>query len=123
MIRLAADQGYPEAQFYLGFAYTEGRGVPRDDAEAARWVRLAADQGHPYAQGHLGRLYAEGRGVEQDLVAAHTWLSLAALQVPGGEGAAILQARAAVEAGMTVEQIARARADLEALTARGPGGP
>ena len=40
-----------------------GRGVPEDDAEAARWYRLAADQGHAIAQHILGIMYAHGEGV------------------------------------------------------------
>ena len=37
--RLAADQGHAKAQVNLGFAYTEGQGVPQDDQEAVRWTR------------------------------------------------------------------------------------
>ena len=36
----------PAAQFYLGLMYASGEGVPKDDAEAARWFRLAAEQGY-----------------------------------------------------------------------------
>jgi TPR repeat protein len=35
--RRAAEQGVAEAQNSLGWMYREGRGVPQDDAEAARW--------------------------------------------------------------------------------------
>jgi len=44
--RLAADQGFAFAQVNLGFLYANGRGVPQDDAEAARWFRQAAEKGH-----------------------------------------------------------------------------
>jgi hypothetical protein len=35
--RKAADQGYANAQYALGFTYHKGQGVPQDDAEAVRW--------------------------------------------------------------------------------------
>ena len=43
--RLAAEQGHPMAQMYLGLAYSRGDGVQRDAAEAMRWYRLAAESG------------------------------------------------------------------------------
>src|SRR5262245_12457872 len=36
-LREAANARHPEAQYVLGFRLVNGRGVPRDDAEAARW--------------------------------------------------------------------------------------
>ena len=70
------------AQFSLGVAYGSGRGVPQDDAEAARWYRLAADQGNTDAQSDLGVMYANGDGVPQDDVQTHMWLNLAASGAP-----------------------------------------
>src|SRR5205807_420797 len=46
--------GDAKAQYGLGFMYREGRGVPRDDAEAVRWYRKAAEQGDAMAQHALG---------------------------------------------------------------------
>jgi hypothetical protein len=46
----AAKQGYPEAQFKLGWVYANGRGVPHDDGVAALLFQLAAAQGHDYAR-------------------------------------------------------------------------
>ena len=43
--RLAAAQGFAEAQFNLGLMYATGEGVPQDDAEAMRWYRLVAAEG------------------------------------------------------------------------------
>ncbi len=40
-----AEQGDAPAQWMLGLANEDGRGVPRDDAVAAKWYRLAAVQG------------------------------------------------------------------------------
>ena len=50
LTRQAAEQGAAEAQYNLGSMYADGRGVPKDEAEAARWYRLAADQGDASAQ-------------------------------------------------------------------------
>ena len=79
--RLAADQGYAEAQVHLGRMYSNGRGVPEDDAEGVRWLRRAAEQGHAAAQLSLGRLYDDGwGGLPQDDSAAVRWYRLAADQ-------------------------------------------
>ena len=55
--RKAADQGYAEVQYELGFLYNVGLGVSQDFAEAARWYRKAADQENAEAQHELGQLY------------------------------------------------------------------
>lgn len=47
---MAAEQGHPEAQLYLGVYYFVGEAVPKDVAEASRWVRMAAEQGLPEAE-------------------------------------------------------------------------
>ena len=60
--------------------YAKGRGVPQDDAEAAKWYRRAADQGVARAQYNLGRTYDEGQGVPQDYVEAVKWYRRAADQ-------------------------------------------
>ena len=73
-----AESGNAKAQYNLGVKYANGQGVPRDDAEAAKWYRLAADQGYGYAQGNLGVMYHDGRGVPQDYGEAFAWFSVAA---------------------------------------------
>ena len=52
--RKAAKQGHVEAQFFLGFMYKKGKGVPQDYALAAEWYRKAAEQGYAKAQSKLG---------------------------------------------------------------------
>ena len=42
--RKAAEQGCAEAQTLLGFMYSLGLGVAKDDAEAAEWLRKGAKQ-------------------------------------------------------------------------------
>jgi uncharacterized protein len=48
--------------------YDQGLGVPRSQAEAAKWYRKAADQGDDMAQFNVGTMYVNGQGVRQDLV-------------------------------------------------------
>ena len=79
-LRLAADQGDTDAQFYLGLMYADGRGVPQDHGEAVRWYRLAADQGDTGSQVNLAFMYAYGVGVRQDHGEAVRWYRLAANQ-------------------------------------------
>ena len=78
--RLAAEQGYAEAQTNLGVMYDKGKGVPQDDAEAVKWYRLAAGQGHAKAQVNLGVSYYYGEGVRKNFVLAYHWFNLAAAQ-------------------------------------------
>ena len=60
-----AEQGDANAQFFLGWMYYKGLGVPKDDKTAVKWYTLAAEQGYANAQDHLGFMYYEGRGVPQ----------------------------------------------------------
>ncbi len=76
--RPLAEQGNAQAQYYIGFMYRKGRGVPQDDAEAAKWYRKAAAQGNAEAQNNLGGMYRKGRGVPQDYAEAVKWYRKAA---------------------------------------------
>lgn len=49
----AARQGYAPAQYYLGWMYVNGRGVPRDAATGSALLALAAKQGHTQARNVL----------------------------------------------------------------------
>ena len=75
-----AEQGDADGQVNLGAMYSQGRGVPNDDAEAVRWFRLAADQGDADAQNTLGRLCGLGQGVPQDDEEGVNWFRRAAEQ-------------------------------------------
>lgn len=72
-LRQAAANGDPRAQFEIGAIYTEGRAVPQDNAEAARWYERAAAQGFVPAQYRIGNLYEAGQGVEKDFEVAKLW--------------------------------------------------
>ncbi len=75
-----ARAGDAYAQWYLGFHYMQGKGVPQDYAQAAVWYRRSADQGNANAQSLLGRLYHQGQGVPQDDAQAAIWWRKAAEQ-------------------------------------------
>ena len=75
-----AEQGDAVAQNEIGSRYYAGRGVERDDAEAARWIRLAAAQGYAPAQYNLGLLHFRNRGVAGNDAEAARWYRAAAAQ-------------------------------------------
>ena len=81
----------------------------RNDPEVAEEFLRAATQGDVDAQYGMGLIYAEGRGVDQDEVKSFYWLTRAIEQ--GDSGAAAL--RKVVAAGMSAEQLARARLLLQ----------
>lgn len=74
----AAESGDANAQFEIGGAYEDGKGVARDDRRAAEWFRKSAEQGNGQAQYSLGMMYAEGRGVERNRDEAIRWYKKAA---------------------------------------------
>ena len=76
-----AEQGVAAAQFNLGVMYGNGKGVPRDGAEAVKWYRKAAVQGYAVAQLNLGVMYMYGNGgLDKSYVQALKWYILAAEQ-------------------------------------------
>ena len=88
-----ADEGNPEAQieaqFEIGEAYANGRGVPTDRREAASWYLKAAEQGHTLAQSRLGAMYRDGQlDGSTDGAAAADWFRRAA---DGGDADAMVQ--------------------------------
>ena len=101
---LVAEKGNAAAQLNLGDMYANGRGVLKDDAEAARWYRLAAEQGVAAAQFNLGAIYATGEGVLKDSVLAHMWSNIA-----GANGdARARKVRDILERDMTRAEVGRA---------------
>ena len=79
-LRQQANHGDVEAQYNLGVSYREGKGVPRDYAQAVSWWRKSAGQGYASAQSALGFMYANGQGVSEDAAQAVVWYRKAADQ-------------------------------------------
>ncbi|MBL3931269.1 sel1 repeat family protein, partial [Bacteroides thetaiotaomicron] len=70
-------KGEKAAQFNLGNALLQGKGVKKDEQQAAIWMRKAAEQGLSAAQVQLGEIYYYGLGVERDYVQAWAWFDTA----------------------------------------------
>ena len=61
LLRHAASKNEPDAQYYLGTAFTNGTGVPRDNMQATLWYELAARQHHPGAEYLMADLIGNGK--------------------------------------------------------------
>jgi localization factor PodJL len=77
-LRSAASVGDAAAAYEIGVRYAEGRGVPADLAEAARWFERAAGKGLAPAQFRYGTLLEKGQGVKKDLGEARRFYLAAA---------------------------------------------
>jgi TPR repeat protein len=75
-----AEASDSQAQFELGRAYEDGKGVEQNDEKAVEWLRKSADQGNAPAQNAMGVMYALGRGVQRDKEEAVRWYKKAAKQ-------------------------------------------
>ena len=67
MIRTAAAQGVPEAQYWLAWQYDEGPLLPNDTGLALQWYEVAGEGEHRLALERLARAYQNGElGVDRD---------------------------------------------------------
>ena len=62
LLQLAHQRNHPLGTFLLGLCYLDGKGVQKNEAEAARLFRLSADQGNSSGQAELGGCYLQGLG-------------------------------------------------------------
>jgi hypothetical protein len=77
---VAADKGFPDAQYNLGTMYDNGDGVEVNLQEAAEWFRKSADQGYGEAQRCVGVYYLYGRHYPVDIKEALKWFQKSADQ-------------------------------------------
>lgn len=77
-VRKRAEAGDAAAQRVLGFRYSLGVDVEKDEAAAFEWTQKAAQQGDAKAMFNLGNDYATGKGVEADATEARRWFRKAA---------------------------------------------
>ncbi len=75
-----AKDGEADAQQELGYMYSSGKDVPKDDAKAFELFGKAASQGEPFAQRNLGVYFEQGWGTPKDDAKAFEWYRRAALQ-------------------------------------------
>jgi len=76
----AANQGYIQAEYKLGWAYEFGIGVVVNKALAAYWYREAAERNHAEAQYRLGYFYSKGYGVPPNEQESRKWYIKSAKQ-------------------------------------------
>lgn len=79
-LRAATERGDPEAQFSLARRCEMGKGVRRNEVEAARLYLDLAERGYAPAQVQLARCYESGRGVPRNDKEAARWCQEAATQ-------------------------------------------
>jgi len=84
-IQAGAQKGSIQQEIELASAYFAGRGVTRDEKQAAYWYEKAANSGDPAAQLQIGFFYEAGIGVERNPAKAALWFQRA---VAGGSVAA-----------------------------------
>lgn len=77
-VEAGAEHGSVRSQLELGNAYFVGRGVERNEQQAAYWFEKAAKAGDPVAQLQIGYFYQVGIGVSRDEARAAHWYQLAA---------------------------------------------
>lgn len=76
----AADDGFPQAQYYVGQIYENGLGVGRDYEKALEFYMAAADEEFAPALNQIGYMYFNGYGVDVNFATAAYYQKLAALQ-------------------------------------------
>ncbi|MEE2525407.1 peptidoglycan-binding protein [Hyphobacterium sp. HN65] len=79
LIRRAAEQNVPAAQYRYAKMLERGEGVSQDTTAARQWTRRAAEAGHRRAMHNLGVMYATGSGGEENIEEAFRWFEEAAL--------------------------------------------
>ena len=120
--RKSAAQGLAEAQNNLAYMYDVGRGVERDEVEAAKWYRRAAEQDFAAAHYNLALKYDSGSGVPQDDVLAYRWFTIALTALPVEQLETAVSLRNVVASRMVPDRIIEA--ELQArhwLTKHGRG--
>ena len=60
LLKIAADQGLPQAQYFYAKALKDGRGIPQDRFNAYVWFTIAADAGYSVAGSDLNELDGGG---------------------------------------------------------------
>ncbi|WP_019959883.1 peptidoglycan-binding protein [Woodsholea maritima] len=79
LLRRAAEQGVPDAQYRYAKMLERGEGMEQDFLGAARWNQEAAEAGHGRAMHNMGVLLVTGQMGEPDYERAKRWFELAAL--------------------------------------------
>ena len=78
-VRKRAEAGDPAAQRNLGFRYSQGVDVEKDEKKAFEWTKKAALQEDPKAMLNLAGDFAKGSGTAKNATAAVAWYRKAAV--------------------------------------------
>lgn len=83
LMKAAADQGHADAMGGVGYFYSNGIAVKKDEKEAVAWFRKGAEKGSPKAMLNLGKMLLAGKGVDGGITEERTkegleWLRKAA---------------------------------------------
>lgn len=119
-LKMAADGGDTESEFYLGSCYYRGInfGIQKDLPRAVYYTKKAADQGLPIALSAMAYLYEMGEGVEKNLDIANNYYKQAALKGDAigmaQYGAKLITDRATYDQGMLMLQQAAEQDNVEA---------
>lgn len=103
--RQAAASGNAQASYFLATHYAKGEGVPKDPAQAARFMRTAAEKGHILAENNYGAYCLQGFGVKPNPTEAVAWFRRAADK---GDPLAMFSLGMCYEQGLGVTQNASA---------------
>ena len=77
-IQEAADAGYDNAYYYMGFIYSDGEVVEQDNAKAMEYFQKGADLENISCMYQVAVNYLKGTGVERDLTKALEWFEKSA---------------------------------------------
>lgn len=84
--RIGALSGDAKAQYNLSVYLAYGKGIGKDQQEAAKWCKKSADSGHPPALLSMGNRFYEGKGVIKDEIEAYAYWNLAGVEIDKARG-------------------------------------
>ena len=71
LCRSAAQDGYAQGQFCVGYIYQQGLGLAKDPKEASKWYQQAANRVHAQSALRLADMNINGEGVDIDRAEAY----------------------------------------------------
>ena len=63
-LKMAADAGLVEAQYFVGFMLAEGQGTAKSESKGLKWLTKASDSGWGEATTKLGLMTYDGKGTK-----------------------------------------------------------
>lgn len=85
LYRSAASAGFAASQNNLGWAYYEGKDVPKSLPDAIYWITRSAEQGEAFAYGSLCEISGATDLFKTDPTEAYMWCGLAVEYLPDGD--------------------------------------